>query len=279
MKSKMEQRRKLKHLFFVLRDTLIRNRSLIYELTRREINSKYKNNSLGILWLLILPLIMISIYTFVFSIIFEARWGQDDSNKLDFALLLFIGLVIYNIFADCLVRSPQIIINHQNFVKKVIFPLEILPVVLVLSTLFNACVSICIWILFYALSNGWLPATIIYFPLIFFPIFFINIGISMILSAIGVYLRDIQHIMGVFVTILMFLSPIFYPMEAVPSYLHRYLNINPLSQLIEQCRNIMFFGIQPTFSTVVVLWLFGFIILLFGLWVFQKLRSGFADVI
>lgn len=255
------------------------NRVLIFRLTKREIESRYRSSMLGFIWAFIIPLIMLAVYTFVFSVIFKARWNIDVDNKYQFALILFSGLICFNIYSECISRSPTLMLECVNYIKKVIFPLEIMPVVILLSALFNGAISFLVLFVFYTIINGLPPISSFLIPFALIPLLFIIIGLSWFLSSIGVYMRDITQFISIVITISMFSSPIFFPITAIPERFRYFLYLNPLTIPIEQTRawlfstppiNPVFFGIGFVISWIIA-W-FGYI------W-FMKTKKGFADVI
>lgn len=259
--------------------SLWRNRSLVMTLTKREIAGRYRGSMMGVLWSFFLPVLMLAVYTFVFSVIFKARWNAGSDSKTEFALILFAGLLVFNFFSECVNRAPGLILANPSYVKKVVFPLEILPVVTLGAALFHFCVGLLVWFLFYMIFFGVPPATALLFPAILLPLFFLTAGVSWLLASLGVFLRDIAQIVGVCTTILMFLSPIFYPMSALPQSFQKVLLLNPLTLIIEQGRDVLIWGKVlhwPWFAlslvgSVAVAWL--------GYAWFQKTRKGFADVL
>lgn len=259
--------------------SLWRNRSLVVALTKREVVGRYRGSFLGLFWSFFNPLFMLAIYTFVFSVIFRARWGAGTGSKTEFALVLFIGLIVYNLFAECVNRSPGLILSNVNFVKKVIFPLEILPFVALGSAVFHAAISLIVWMLAYTIFFGMPHSTTLYFPLIVIPLAFFILGFSWALSALGVFLRDVSQVVGLLTTVLMFLSPIFYPVTAIPESYRIFLYANPLMPPIEQARNVMFFGKNPDWFVLGGYWVAMIFVAWIGFVWFQKTRKGFADVL
>ena len=221
------------------------NRSLTLALVKREVIGRYRGSFLGILWSFFNPLLMLAVFTFVFSVVFKVRWGGAMGSKTEFALVLFAGLIVFNLFAECINRAPTVILANVNFVKKVIFPLEILPLVVCGSAMFHAMISLSVWLLAYVLLFGFPHITTLLIPLVFLPLSFFIVGLSWILASLGVYLRDTSHFVVIFTTVLMFLSPIFYPVTALPEPYRSLLWLNPLMPAIEQTRNIMFWGKTP----------------------------------
>lgn len=257
-----------------------RYRDLIVRMTKREVLGRYRGSVMGLLWSFFNPILMLAIYTFVFSVIFKARWGLHIDSKTEFAILLFAGLIIFNMFSECINRSPNLILNNVNYVKKVIFPLEILPWVGLFSALFHALVSTVILLLFYLLINHSLHWTALYFPVILFPfIFFIMAG-SWFLASFGVYVRDVGQAIGVITTIVMFLTPIFYPLTSLPPVYQKYvLYFNPLTFVVDQARNVLVFGLPPHWLGLGIYFVCSVLVAWLGLWWFQKTRHGFADVL
>jgi lipopolysaccharide transport system permease protein len=256
-----------------------RNRSLIITLIKREVAGRYKGSLLGILWSFFNPLFMLAVYTFVFSVIFQARWNTESESKTEFALILFAGLIVFNLFAECVNRAPTLILSNVNYVKKVVFPLEILPIVALGSAAFHALVSWSVWIVAYTFLFGLPHPTILLLPVVMIPLFLLIIGISWMLASLGVYLRDVSQFVNIFVTVLMFLSPIFYPVSALPTEIKPVLGINPLTPIIEQVRDVTYWGNLPNLNSFISISVISVIVAWLGFIWFQKTRKGFADVI
>lgn len=256
-----------------------RNRSLIAASVRREVLGRYRGSFMGILWSFFNPLLMLAVYTFVFSVVFNARWNVASDSKTEFALVLFAGLIIYNLFAECVTRAPGLILANVNYVKKVVFPLEILPWVTLGSALFHGAISLGVWLLAYLLLFGLPQPTFVYFPLIVMPFALLIMGISWLLASLGVFLRDVAQIIGVVTTIFMFLSPIFYPASSLPPAYQALIFANPLTPIIEQTRDVLFWGKLPDFQLLGVYLLLSAVVAWLGFAWFQKTRKGFADVL
>ncbi|BBV92435.1 ABC transporter permease [Enterobacter roggenkampii] len=257
------------------------NKNIIFQMTKRDILGKYKGSAIGVLWSLINPMLMLIIYTLVFSVVFKARWGTGavDEPKTQFAVILFVGLIIHSFISECLVRSPNLILQYSNYVKKVVFPLEILPLVTVLSALFHSAISYVVLCIAFFMFNGYLHWTIIFAPLVFLPLFVLSLGLVWLISSLGVYIRDIGQSIGIIVTILMFLSPVFYPLSALPKTMQSIVLLNPLTYIIEQSRNVIVWGKLPDFYGLSLYLSISIVIsTLCYIW-FQKTRKGFADVI
>jgi lipopolysaccharide transport system permease protein len=262
-----------------LTGSLWRNRGLVKSMVVREVVGRYRGSFFGILWSFFNPVFMLLVYTFVFSVIFKARWSTGSDSKTEFALVLFAGLLVFNLFAECIGRAPSLILSNVNYVKKVVFPLDVLPWISLGSALFHTAISILVWLIAYVILFGMPHATIIWLPFVLLPLVLFIMGLSWALASLGVYLRDVAQFIGIFITTLMFLSPIFYPATALPEAYRHWLYLNPMTPAIEMARDVMFWGKQPdwalwfiyTFSAAVIAWL--------GFAWFQKTRKGFADVL
>lgn len=222
---------------------------------------------------------MLIVYTFVFSVVFKARWNQESDSKIEFAIILFIGLMVYNLIAETLLKSSNLIVSNTNFVKKIVFPLEILSIITVLAALFHLAISFLVWLLVYIIFYGTPHYSIIFFPIILIPLCLFALGASWCLSALGVYLRDLGQIIALITTMLMFLSPIFYPITALPVNFQTILNLNPLTFLIEQARSILMEGQHPNWEVLSLTTLGSLMISYLGLLFFKRVKSGFADVL
>jgi lipopolysaccharide transport system permease protein len=256
-----------------------RNRSLIRALVTREVLGRYRGSALGILWSFFNPVFMLVVYTFVFSVVFKARWSAGSDSKTEFALVLFAGLLIFNLFSECIGRAPSLILANVNYVKKVVFPLEILAWVSLGSAFFHTLVSFSVWLLFYLVFFGFPQATLILFPFVLIPLVLFTLGISWFLASLGVYLRDVGQMISLAITVLMFLSPIFYPVSALPEKYQILLHLNPLTLVIEQARDVLIWGklLNPLIFAIYCM-VSGLVAWLGFAW-FQKTRKGFADVL
>lgn len=255
---------------------------MILQLSQREIAGRYRGSFLGLLWSFITPLLMLAIYTFVFSIVFKVRidpGSSIDDDRFAFALVLFAGLIFYNFFSECLSRSPGLIVGNVNYVKKIIFPLEILPWVTAISALFHACTSFIILLLFLLIIEHPFHWTLIYLPIIVFPFVLLTLGLSWFLASIGVFVRDISQFIGLILTALLFMSPIFYSAAALPEALRDYLFLNPLTFIIEQARAVLLYGQGPDWPGLLVYYAIALSTAYAGLVWFEKTRKGFADVL
>ncbi|QKS85646.1 ABC transporter permease [Pseudomonas bijieensis] len=255
------------------------NRILIYVLIRREVIGRYKGSMLGILWSFFTPAFMLVVYTFVFSVVFKARWSGGGESKSEFALVLFAGLLVFNLFSECINRAPGLVLANTNYVKKIVFPLETLPLVSLGAALFHMAVSLLAWLVFYIVLFGTPPVTALLLPLVLFPLVLLTLGISWFLASINVYLRDIGQFIGIIITAMLFLSPIFYPLSTLPQSYQAVLQANPLTLPVEMVRDVMFWGRPPQWEHLAVYSAIAVLIACCGFAWFQRTRKGFADVI
>lgn len=262
-----------------LLNSLWNNHSLIYRMIKREVLSRYQGSAMGLLWSFFNPLLMLAVYTFVFSIVFKTRWAGGSDSKTEFALVLFVGLMIFNFFAECINSAPSLVLNNVNYVKKIIFPLEILPVVAIGFAIFHFIISFLVWLIFYLLFLGLPPVTIFQLPLIILPLSILALGFSWFLASLGVFLRDIRQIIAVITSVLMFLSPVFYPLSSLPLEYQKALHLNPLTLLIEQSRDAMLWGKSIDWVLWFIMCCTSTAIAWLGFAWFQKTRKGFADVL
>jgi lipopolysaccharide transport system permease protein len=256
-----------------------RNRSLLKDMARRDAVGRYKGSLLGVAWAVLTPIIMLTIYTFVFVYVFKARWNNGGESNSQFAIILFAGLIVFNMFAEAISRSTSIILANSNFVKRVIFPLEILPCVTLLSAMFHACISVSILLAFEFFVSGQVPLTFVLLQIVVLPLLLMTIGLSWMIAAVGVYLRDLAQSIGLVVSALMFMSPIFFPSTAFPPRIKSLLDLNPLAFPIEQARRVLVWGTPVDWSGWLIQIVMSVVVLWAGFAVFQKLRKGFADVI
>lgn len=260
--------------------SLWRNRQLIIQMTRRDIDSRYRGSMVGLAWSFINPILMLLVYTFVFSVIFKARWNVGgDESKTDFAIILFAGMIVFNLFPEIINRAPGLITSNVNYVKKVVFPLEVLPWVVLGSALFHGMISLFVLLLIQFILKFSVPWTSIFLPLVLLPLIFTGVGFAWLLAALGVFVRDIGQITGIFITILMFMSAVFYPLSALPEKYQIWLKLNPLVLIITESRKSLVFSELPDAASLGIALFVSLVIAFAGFWWFQKLRKGFADVI
>ncbi|HDZ49554.1 MAG TPA: ABC transporter permease [Halomonas sp.] len=253
---------------------------LLLKLIWRDVVGRYRGSLIGLLWSFVTPLIMLAVYTFVFTYVFQARWnvGEDEPRAL-FALVLFSGLMLHGLLAEVLNRSPSIIINNVNYVKKVVFPLELLPIVILGAALFHFAINVGVMLLAMLLMGMPLHSTILLYPLVVLPLIPLTLGLGWGLAALGVFVRDIGQLTGIITTILLFLSPIFFPLDALPPLLQKLLVLNPLTIIIENARNVLLWGEMPNWGALMMYSVVSLVVFLVGFVGFQALRKGFADVL
>lgn len=234
---------------------------------------------MGLAWSVVNPLLLLAVYTFVFSVVFKARWGGNEAlSHADFALNVFTGLIFFNLFAECFGRSATLILHHATYVTKVVFPLEILPWTVLGSALFHFLIGCFILLCFQAYLHGTISFSLLYLPLLLAPFCLLLMGLMWFLSALGVYLRDIGQVIGLVTTMLMFLSPIFYPVTALPEPYRILFLLNPMTFIIEQARSLLNDG-MPLWQPLGIYALFSAFACWAGFAWFQKTRKGFADVL
>lgn len=256
------------------------NRTLIWQLLRRDIHVRYRGSVLGLLWSLATPLIMLGIYTFVFQVIFKARWNDTaGETTLNFAIVLFLGLSIHAVLMEVLTKSPQLVTGNPNFVKKIVFPLELLSWVNLLGAGFTFLISFALLLIIMLVEVGRIPLTALWLPLVLLPYLILLLGLSWMLAALGVYLRDIQQITGTLSTFMLFLSPVFYAVNSLPENLQTLIFLNPLSFIVENSRRVLIYGQLPDFAGLAVYSLIAMVVAWLGYHFFRKVRPGFADVI
>lgn len=257
-----------------------RHRQLATQLARRELAGRYRGSWLGLAWSFLNPLLMLSIYTFVFTAVFNVKWGLVQTQSTShFAIVLFVGLVIYGLFAECVNRAPGLVLAVPSYVKKVVFPLEVLPFAVLGSALFHLAVGLIVLFAAMTFVGQPLQFTALLLPLVLVPLVLITLGLMWLLGALGVYLRDIGQVVSLLTTGLMFLSPVFYPVSAVPERFQIIFDMNPLTVVIEGARALVIQGALPNMRGLVLQWAVGAVVAWLGFAWFQRARKGFADVL
>lgn len=257
-----------------------RNRKLIFQMAKREVLGRYRGSVIGLAWSFFNPLLMLGVYTFFFSFVFKARWGvAQNGGHSDFAIVLFVGLIVHGLFAECINRAPMLINSNVSFVKKVIFPLEIFPWVVMGSAVFHATISIIVLLVLQLLLSGNTPWTVVFLPLVLIPFILVTLGFSWFFAATGVYVRDIGQVSGLITSVLLFVSPVFYPLSFLPPPMRSLVMLNPLTFIIEESRKVLLFGEAPNLLGLAIYTLVAVTIAWLGFWWFQKSRKGFADVL
>ena len=258
--------------------TLWRHRSLVFELTRREFAGRYRGSFGGLIWSFVQPLFLLTVYTVAFGVILKARWGVSGGTG-EYALMLFAGLIVFNAFAECLNRAPSLITDNPNFVKKVVFPLEVLPWVMALTALLHALIGVGVWLVGYTVLFGLPNPSVILFPMVLLSFFPVLLGIGWLLAALGVMVRDIHLLTGLLAHTLLFLTPIFYSVDMAPPSLQKLLMLNPLTLIVEQFRLVLFAGRAPEAPGLTLYFALSVLFAWVSLVLFRRLRPTFADMV
>lgn len=259
--------------------TVWKDASFILTLVRREIEGRYRGAYGGLLWYVLNNLLLLSIYSFVFGTIFNARWNVPGAEGGQFAIPLFLGMIIFNVFAECVSRAPIAITSNPSYVKRVVFPLEILPIVNMGMALFNFVVGVVVMVCLASLLDTPIHWQIVWLPVLLIPVVLMVLGLTWVLASLGVYVRDVTHLVGFLVISTMFMSPIFFPGSAFPEKYRWAMNLNPMTYPIEAGRAAALFGQSPSLDTLGIYLLAGLIIAHIGYTWFQMTRRGFADVL
>jgi len=261
---------------------------LLWQLGCRDIQTRYKGSVLGLLWSLITPILTVSLYTFLFSGVFHAQWGEDFGNAktLDaspshgqYAMILFTGLMLHTFLADIMQRAGWVVTQQANLVKKVVFPLHVLPAVVVFSSIFQIMVSLLVLLLALLLTGQSAHLSWIGLPLLLLPFVILGLGMAWLLGALGVFLRDLNQLMGWLVTALLFSAPVLYPLKTVSQKMGAWLYLNPLTYMVEEWRQVIYAGSWPHWDQWGVYLLFSMVFAWLGYLLFGKMKKGFADVL
>lgn len=260
---------------------IYKSKDLLFELTKRDFQQRYKGSVLGVIWALLSPLLMLAVYTFIFVAIFKLKWGglENNTSRMLYTLMIFAGLIPFQIFSESVNRSVSILNQSANYIKKVVIPVEILPASIVLSTALNSFFSVFLLSLgkiFFIDTPNW---TLMFIPIIMIPVTLLSLGISLLVSALGVYLKDLVYVVGLIVNILFYMSPIFYSMDKIPESFRVFIMFNPIAPIIEQFRDVFVNGQMFSLRDYFISILFAAVIFMAGLITFRFLRRGFADVI
>jgi len=258
---------------------LIGSRQIVYYLTRKRIVLRYRGSLLGIFWVLISPALTLVIYTVVFGVMLRARWSSGDTSTTEYALMLYLGLCVYWFVSDCVAEAPNLILNHPNYVKKVVFPLEILPFVSVADALFHTLLRFLVFVIAVSILEGPPPATILLLPLVWIPVCLWTLALCWLLAAAGVFLRDLREVVALALVAMLFLSPIFYSLDNIPDVAAAVMRLNPIVIPVIQVREVAFLGVIPDPATwLKVVGLSAFCARL-SYAIFSRSRGMFADVV
>jgi lipopolysaccharide transport system permease protein len=255
------------------------HRYLTVRLVQREVESRYRGSYLGLFWSLATPLMMLAIYTFVFSVVFKTRWGGGGESRSEFALTLFAGLIPFNVFTECVTRAPSLIVSNPNYVKRIVFPLEVLPLSVLGSAVFHAAISMAVLVAGLLLVRGSVPVTLLLVPLATVPLLALTLAVSWFLASLGAYLRDTTYIVTIATQALFFLTPLFYPPDAVPARFRAVLWLNPLTAVVDGFRRATVFGRPLDWAMWAGVSLASSVLMLLGYSWFMKTKSGFANVV
>ena len=259
--------------------SIVEHRFVIGQLAKRAILGRYRGTVLGLLWSLVTPLLLLAVYTFVFGTILQVRWVSQSGGNAEFAAILFSGMLVHGILAECLTQASTLIVANPQYVKKVVFPLEALPWVTVISAFFQGVISTGILLAYLFFVQGGIPWTAVLFPIPLFVLAFVCIAAGWLISATAVYLKDIAQMMGLLSTVLFFMAPILYPKTALPVEFQNLLYLNPLTYIIEQFRAVVLWGELPNWNGLALYGIASVAIAWMSLAWFQKTRKGFADVL
>ena len=255
-----------------------RHFGLIISLARREIAARYKGSVLGIVWAIVTPVVTIATFTLIFAGIFGARFGVSGS-VWEFALYLFCGLLPWSAFQEAVQVSSQKIVSQANLVKRVIFPLEILPVAQTLASLANQLFGTLALLAMSLIIQRTIHPTVLWLPVLIAPQLLLTFGVAWLVASLGVFLRDIVQGIALVLMVWMYLTPIIYPESIVPEKFRSFINANPFTHLIRSYRNIMLEGVAPDWRGLAYFTGFALIIFIFGYWWFARTRKNFADVL
>ena len=257
----------------------VNHRALLQQMVKRELGNRYQGTLLGWLWSLLNPLMMLLLYTFVFKVIFKARWPDIENSNIEFASVLFIGLLVHGFFAEVLTRSTTIIVENKNYVKKVVFPLPVLAWTITLTALINMLLGFAILLVFMVIMCKTFSFVFILFPLVLIPFAMLAVGCCWFLSSLAVYFRDLVLIIPPLSTLMLFSSTTFFPLEKAPALIQPVLRFNPLTVIIDSIRDLLVYGRLPDMGLLMVYSMVALAAFWMGHWIFKKLSRGFSDVL
>jgi len=256
------------------------NRSLLWQFTLRNVELRHKGSHLGLIWSFLNPLLMLGLYVLVFSYIFNSTFGViPNETKTEYALGIFLGLTVFNIVAETLGNSPTLIVGNANFVKKVVFPLEILPAASVGAALFHTCISLGLAILGILVFGPGLGMSALWLPVVVVPLIFLCLGLSWFFAALGVFFRDVGQMMQFLTMSLMYASAVFYSAQKIPANAWFIMRFNPVLLAVEMTRNSVLW--QRPLNPTHLIYLYGVSIGVcwLGHAAFRKMKPAFADVL
>jgi lipopolysaccharide transport system permease protein len=263
----------------VLARSLRANRFILRSLIRNEILSRYSKTILGVVWSMINPLVMIVIYSFVFGVIFEVRFGRAaGTTEVPYGIVLFSGLLLHVFMAETLLRAQSVILDNPNYVKRVIFPLEILPIGILIANVIQAGIALGVLVIVILIAGFSIPVTALLLPIVWAPLMLVTLGLAMMVASLGVFVRDIGQVLGFMMTILMFASSILFPADMLPEAIRPWLLLNPLTIIVDQTRAVLLWGEMPNWRLLGYYSVVSVIVAWGGCWWFLRTRRGFADV-
>ena len=255
-------------------------REMIRQFAWREVVGRYKGTYLGLLWSLLNPLLTLAVYTLVFGVILKAKFAPaTEAGTTEFALTLFCGIIVYNVFSVCVSKAPSAIHEHPNLVKKVVFPLEILPVAMLAASVVNAGFGLAILFPTLLILAPKISPTMYMFPLVLLPLCALSLGVAWFLASIGVFIRDVGQAIVILLQLLFFISPVIYPLSAVPGMFQGLLRLNPLTTILEDARRALMGGQPIEWGWWIAVTVFSLILMQLGYVWFMKSKRVFADII
>lgn len=255
-------------------------RELLWQFTLRNVELRHRGSHLGLIWSFLNPLLMLGLYVFIFGYVLGGSFGViPGETKLDYALGVFMGLTIFHFLAEVLGVSPTIIVSNPNFVKKVVFPLEILPAAAVGAAAFHALISLGLFLLGLQILGEGIHLDALWLPVIVLPIFLICLGFAWLFAALGVFFRDIGQVMQFFILALMYSSAVFNSPHRFPPAAWAFLKFNPILLAIELARNAILWRQPLNYTHLGYIYLFGLLACVLGHGAFRKMKPAFADVI
>jgi len=260
---------------------LARKRDLWWQFTVRTVELRHRGSFLGILWAGLTPLLMLALYYVVFGVIFKSSFGVlPDETRTDYALAFFLGLILYQLLAETLTVSPTLILANPNLVKKVVFPLDVLPLAQLGATWFNLGISLALMMLGAVFFGRGISVTgLVWLPVVLFPLLLLSAGLSWLCAAPGAFFRDLAQVMPFLAQIVLYASAVVYPIARIPAEIWAFLKWNPLLHSVELARDALLWNSPLNLHHLAYTYVAGFAVFLLGRWIFQKLQPAFADVI
>lgn len=260
-------------------ESLWRNRQLFRRVLSRDILSMVRGSVLGLAWVVVIPLVLVAIYTFVFGVVLPSTWSAETRSPLEVPLIFFAGLTVFGFFMEVITRAPNVIRDNSVYVKKIVFPLDILAWMLAGTAMFKLLINFTLLLLFLLLLTGGIPAKVLLVPVLLAPFVVMTVGLAWIAAAIGAYIRDLPHAIQALTPILMFVSPIFYAVQQVPESVRAVYLFNPLTFVLEGIRSLLFFDTVFPLRGLALYTVAALLVYAAGYVFFQRLRPGFSDVV